>query len=58
VIGGMLGYILYTLAAVRPELWEILPEAEWVTRAIVMAMTGIGALVFLVLMMRTTDAQG
>jgi beta-N-acetylhexosaminidase len=58
VIGGMLGYILYALAAMRPETWAILPETEWVARAVVMAMTGIGALVFLVLMMRTTDAQG
>ena len=44
VIGGMAGYILYALQAVRPEAWGILPDAAWVARAAVAGVVTVGAL--------------
>lgn len=52
VIGGMSGYILYTLQAIRPEAWGILPEKAWVARAAVVGVAGIGAMVPLGLVAR------
>jgi beta-N-acetylhexosaminidase len=57
IIGGMLGYILYALRVIRPESWGILPEVGWVTRAAMMGVVAVCALLPLAVMMRTTDPQ-
>ncbi len=57
IIGGMLGYILYALRVIRPESWGILPDMGWVTRAAMMGVVAVCALLPLVVMMSTTDSQ-
>ena len=44
IIGGSTGYILYALALTRPEAWGVLPNAVWIGRAAVIAITAIGAI--------------
>ncbi|MBN1137341.1 MAG: hypothetical protein JXM73_12200 [Anaerolineae bacterium] len=48
VIGGMAGYILYAVQAIRPEAWGILPETAWAARAAVAVMVVVGALLLVV----------
>ena len=57
IIGGMLGYILYALRVIRPESWGVLPDIDWVTRAAMMGVVAVCALLPLVVMMRTADSQ-
>jgi beta-N-acetylhexosaminidase len=57
IIGGMLGYILYALRVIRPEAWGILPDVGWVTRAAMMTVVAVCALLPLVAMIRRTDSQ-
>jgi beta-N-acetylhexosaminidase len=57
VVGGMAGYILYALQVVRPEAWEILPDAAWVARATVAGMVAVGALLPLGIVAITAHRQ-
>ena len=57
IIGGMLGYILYAARLIRPESWGIPPDAGWATRAVMMGVVAVCALLPLVAMMRRTDSQ-
>jgi len=57
IIGGMLGYILYSLRVIRPESWGILPDVGWVTKSAMVGVVAVCALLPLVVMMRTTDSQ-
>jgi hypothetical protein len=57
VVGGMAGYLLYALRIVRPETWGLLPEAAWVARAALAALTATGALLPLAVVIRTADGQ-
>jgi beta-N-acetylhexosaminidase len=57
IIGGMAAYILYALQWVRPETWGVLPNAPWVTRAVVISVTALGAMLPLVMMARTSDVR-
>ena len=52
IAGGMVAYILYALAVVRPEAWGILPDTTWISRLTVTALAGIGALLPLALLAR------
>lgn len=52
VVGGMAGYILYTLQIIRPESWGFLPEAAWVARAAGAIVAAVGALLPLVAVLR------
>jgi hypothetical protein len=53
VIGGMLGYMLYAAQIVQPETWGFLPDVDWVTRAVIVGLVAVGALLPLGLIMRT-----
>lgn len=56
IVGGMLGYILYTLQVIRPETWGILPDEVWVPWAAMIGVVVAGALLPLaVVMTRTAD---
>jgi hypothetical protein len=50
----MLGYILYAMRVVRPETWGILPDAAWLSRAAMIGLVIVGALLALVVGMVTT----
>jgi hypothetical protein len=54
VTGGMAGYILYALQVIRPEAWGILPEIAWIARAAVAVVAGIGAILPLGPLARST----
>jgi len=56
IAGGMLGYILYAIRLVRPESWGILPEGAWLSRAAMIGLVVVGALLALGVAMATTPA--
>jgi hypothetical protein len=49
IIGGMAGYLLYILTAVRPESWAFWPEAAWAPAAGLAALVAAGALLGMLL---------
>jgi len=49
IIGGMVGYLLYILAAVRPESWSIWPEAARVPAAGLAVLVAAGVLLGMLL---------
>ena len=57
IIGGMLGYILHALRVIRPESWGLFPDVDWVTRAAMMGVVAVCALLPFVVMIRRTDSQ-
>ncbi len=50
--GGMAGYILYALGALQPEAWGFESPEGWMARATVAIISGVGALVPLLIMAR------
>jgi len=58
ITGGMLGYILYALQVIHPDMWGILPEAAWTARAVLVGIVAVGALLPFVLVIRTADRHG
>jgi beta-N-acetylhexosaminidase len=50
IIGGMSGYLLYILGAIRPESWGVLPEAAWLPAAGLALVVAAGALLGMLLM--------
>ena len=56
IVGGMLGYLLYALQVIRPEAWGILPQTAWLPQATMISIVALGALLPLLVVIRTTEA--
>lgn len=57
IIGGMVGYVLYALQVVRPEIWGLLPQAAWSERVAVAIVAAVTSLLPLPLVMRTRQPR-
>jgi beta-N-acetylhexosaminidase len=53
IIGGMLGYILYALQVIHPDMWGILPQEPWTARAVLVSLVAVGAFLPFVLVIGT-----
>ncbi len=56
IAGGMVGYLLYILAVIRPESWAMWPEAAWAPAAGLVALVAAGALLAMLLVPRSRGA--